>query len=471
MASQVARRRVAPPEWIEISGFKSVRHPVRVHLRRLTLLAGTNSSGKSSVMQPLLMMKQTLEAPYDPGPLLLDGPHVRFTRPEQFLSRGRRKRDRADAVRVTLGPLERMVLLGRPRRGAPAWDPSPPVRLSFRPGSGTRGDDGLAPVQLEQQVGDRWIALSERMSATDFATAAAAWGKEQARAWTEGDLGVEIHAVTRRFATTFLARPADEERPPLPIWGLAPVDPHLEWIASILHLPGLRGHRERRYPSASVGQDRRLTQVPGPFTAYVASMIIGWQDRDDERLRTVKDGMQALGLTWKVRARRVSAAEVELEVGRTPKATQGGAQDLVDIADVGFGVSQVLPVVVALAAAQPGQLVYVEQPELHLHPRAQHAMGQLLARSAERGVHVVVETHSRIILRAIQTEIARPGGLEPEHVALHWFHRDPDTGYTEVRLADVDRRGAFGDWPIDFTEVEAEADDTWLDAAFGGTDG
>jgi hypothetical protein len=55
----------------------------------LTLLAGTNSSGKSSIMQPLLLMKQTLEATYDPGVFLLDGPNVRLTSARQAVTRGK----------------------------------------------------------------------------------------------------------------------------------------------------------------------------------------------------------------------------------------------------------------------------------------------------------------------------------------------------------------------------------------------
>src|SRR5262249_40982672 len=50
----------------------------------LTLLAGVNSSGKSSMLQPLLLLKQTLEAPFDPGPLLLNGPNAEFTSATQF---------------------------------------------------------------------------------------------------------------------------------------------------------------------------------------------------------------------------------------------------------------------------------------------------------------------------------------------------------------------------------------------------
>lgn len=73
---------------ISVGGFKSFTKDQRVEIRPLTLLAGANSSGKSSLMQPLLLLKQTLEASYDPGPLLLDGPHVRFSSAEQVLARG-----------------------------------------------------------------------------------------------------------------------------------------------------------------------------------------------------------------------------------------------------------------------------------------------------------------------------------------------------------------------------------------------
>jgi predicted ATPase len=72
---------------IKVHGFKSFAQEATIELGGLTILAGVNSSGKSSIMQPLLLMKQTLEAPYDPGALLLDGPNVHFTSGEQLLSR------------------------------------------------------------------------------------------------------------------------------------------------------------------------------------------------------------------------------------------------------------------------------------------------------------------------------------------------------------------------------------------------
>lgn len=64
---------------ISVRGFKSLYDESRIEIRPLTILAGANNSGKSSIMQPLLLMKQTLEAPYDPGALWLDGHNISFS--------------------------------------------------------------------------------------------------------------------------------------------------------------------------------------------------------------------------------------------------------------------------------------------------------------------------------------------------------------------------------------------------------
>lgn len=74
-------------ESLEIEGYKSLGQRKVIDLKALTLIAGVNSSGKSSIMQPLLLLKQTVDAPYDPGPLQLDGPNVSVTSVEQVLSK------------------------------------------------------------------------------------------------------------------------------------------------------------------------------------------------------------------------------------------------------------------------------------------------------------------------------------------------------------------------------------------------
>jgi predicted ATPase len=227
----------------------------------------------------------------------------------------------------------------------------------------------------------------------------------------------------------------------------------------LIHVPGLRGNPERTYPVSAVGP-----AFPGTFEKYVASVIAQWQaDKDTEALERVNRALEGLGLTWKVMAEPVTQAQVQLKVGRLPHCKRDDANDLVSIADVGFGVSQTLPVIVSLLVAQPGQAVYLEQPEIHLHPRAQARMGKLLAEAARRGVRVIVETHSSLLLRAIQTLVAK-SEISPDLVKLHWFIRKED-GSTEVNSADLDKDGAFGDWPEDFDETTIATERDYLDAA------
>jgi hypothetical protein len=214
---------------------------------------------------------------------------------------------------------------------------------------------------------------------------------------------------------------------------------------------------------------------PGTFQEYTASVIARWQQDAGSNdlpsaekesaaasIRELEAGLKEIGLTSKVRARPVNDTQVELQVGRLPIGSRGGAHDMVSIADVGFGVSQTLPVLVALLVARPGQLVYLEQPEIHLHPRAQVGLAKVLAAAARRGVRVVVETHSSLLLLAIQTLVAE-GSLASDLVKLHWFQRDQE-GRTRISSADLDASGAFGDWPEDFGTVMLDAEDRFLAA-------
>jgi predicted ATPase len=89
-------------------------------------------------------------------------------------------------------------------------------------------------------------------------------------------------------------------------------------------------------------------------------------------------------------------------------------------------------------------------------------MAEVLADAAKRGVRVVVETHSDLLLLGIQTLVAE-GYLAPELVKLHWFNRHND-GTTEIRSADSNEAGAFVDWPEDFGVVALEAKSRYLDA-------
>ena len=99
---------------------------------------------------------------------------------------------------------------------------------------------------------------------------------------------------------------------------------------------------------------------------------------------------------------------------------------------------------------------------MHLHPRAQTKLAEVLADAARRGVRVVAETHSSLLLRAIQTLVAK-GAIDPALVRLHWFSRD-GAGTTQIGSATPDENGAFGEWPEDFGDVALQSEKDYLDA-------
>ncbi len=415
---------------ITVSGFKSLANECAIDIRPLTLLAGANSSGKSSIMQPLLMLKQTLEAPYDPGPLLIDGPNAQFTSAAQFLSK----------------------LIGE--KGAEYFrlriesDESISVRTTFRKGaSGIELSEMIRERKLETdqplEVSFKSITLYPEMSVEKIKMLAEEDSMPK-------DLREDLDVVGR--SRCFLHLESQDRHKVVDFTHDLAFN-----IVNCIHLPGLRGNPERLYKLTSTGP-----RYLGTFENYVASIIHSWQETTDEHLDTLANALHTLGLTGRVGTKKIGDARIELQVGRLPH--RGTAQtDMVSIADVGCGVSQVLPILVALIVAEPGQLVYLEQPEMHLHPRAQVKLAQILADAAKRGVRVVAETHSSLLLLAVQTFVAE-GDLSPNLVKLHWFTRR-ENGATEINCADLDEAGAYGDWPEDFDDVDLKAQSRYLNAA------
>ena len=434
---------------ISVQGFKSLAKESRIEIRPLTILAGANSSGKSSIMQPLLLMKQTLEASYDPGPLLLNGPNAKFTSVNQFISRSQRNSDRqAFSVEVETD---------KERKYRVAFSITENQTIEIRDMVVVYDGDSLrlTPDQSADEIKKAVLKLfSEGIKEIGYFQKSLIKSLYLMFTWK---LKLKLVVVRNRCFLDVIFGSADD----IPFHKIMSVKffsfvPDKE-LRRMIHVPGLRGNPERVYNRTVTGPD-----FPGIFEHYVATIIAQWQEKKDDRLQALETMLAALGLTQEISAKVVNDTQIELQVGRLPKAERDRS-DLVNIADVGFGVSQVLPVLVALWVAKKGQLVYLEQPELHLHPRAQYALAKILAETAKRGVKLVVETHSALLLRQVQTLMAK-GDIDPDLVKLHWFSRNPEDGTTSIRSADLDENGAFGGWPEDFGDVELKAEGAYLDA-------
>ncbi len=132
-------------------------------------------------------------------------------------------------------------------------------------------------------------------------------------------------------------------------------------------------------------------------------------------------------------------------------ATSIGRSGHYRASSVGFGLTYTLPIVVALLAAKPGAVLLLENPEAHLHPQGQVRMGELIARTAQAGVQIILETHSDHILNGIRVAV-RQQRCAPERVAIHYFSRTEKNGRAQSVLESpvMDKDGRIDHWPAGF---------------------
>lgn len=117
--------------------------------------------------------------------------------------------------------------------------------------------------------------------------------------------------------------------------------------------------------------------------------------------------------------------------------------------NVGFGLTQLFPILVALLAADEGDCLLIENPEAHLHPRAQQHIGWLLAVMAASGVQVIVETHSDHVLNGLRLA-TKQGRIAPANVAVHFFSPVPSGEPMRPVSPTIDADGRLSEWPDGF---------------------
>ena len=201
-------------------------------------------------------------------------------------------------------------------------------------------------------------------------------------------------------------------------------------------------------------EDRQIAAVVGPAGEHAMS-VLHW-GRDEPIL----DGLIMPNAINK-RLQQVQARMQqffpgsELDVQQVPKvnAVTLGLRTSIDTdfhrpIHVGFGLTQVLPIVIAALSAAKDDILLIENPEVHLHPAGQALMGQFLADVANAGVQVIVETHSDHVLNGIRRAV-KSKRIQPEQVALHFF-RPRSTDADQVVSPQIDSTGNIDTWPDGF---------------------
>jgi predicted ATPase len=131
-----------------------------------------------------------------------------------------------------------------------------------------------------------------------------------------------------------------------------------------------------------------------------------------------------------------------------------GSKNWVDICDVGFGVSQILPIIALCYYAPNGSIIIIEQPEIHLHPKVQSGLGDLLIDAAlSRNIQFIIESHSEHLLTRIQRRIAEEK-IDDKHIKINFCNLvDGESVLEELKVDDF---GEISNWPENFFGDEME---------------
>lgn len=201
-------------------------------------------------------------------------------------------------------------------------------------------------------------------------------------------------------------------------------------------------------------EDRQVAPVVGPSGEHAVSVLHWGRDEKvleglvlpevpNTRLRQVEERMRTFF---------PGCALVVQKVAQTNAVTLGlRTSDDTDFhrpVHVGFGLTQVLPIVIAALSAAKGNILLIENPEVHLHPAGQSLMGQFLAEVAHAGVQVIVETHSDHVLNGVRRAV-KAKRLTPEQIAVHFF-KPRSAESPQVLSPQLDCNGNIDAWPEGF---------------------
>lgn len=229
-------------------------------------------------------------------------------------------------------------------------------------------------------------------------------------------------------------------------------------LGRLYYLGPLRDHPKRIYQWSgdtpeSVGQKGEFT-IASVLAATAQSRTLnrGPKKRQYPFETFIAQWLKQLGVIESFEVKPVAAGRKEYEVLVKTHANSSE----VKITDVGFGVSQMLPALVQAFYCPPNSTVWMEQPEIHLHPQVQAELADVFISSVQskengkdRNIQLIIESHSEHFLNRLQRRIAE-GVLDPKEVAIYFCKRNSTDGEAELEPLTLNIYGEIENWPEDF---------------------
>jgi hypothetical protein len=436
--------------WRQFRGFEDTQW---LRLKPLTILLGANSSGKSSLIAPLLLMKQSLSSQTGRNALLTRGEYVNVGSFRDFAHDHR---------------LDATVTLGLRWHSHPASQAKRPVG-QYAPGGVEVGfvrDDDLHQVKLASyRVEDLYRrAMLRRTLDNDgrFTLRMARIPQSARRADSKGQRAkvkkairaaarearpvdflftstavryAAINVGTDRDAPTFPA-PLDDDRIRFYCQIVDSVELQVEEIFTDLYFLGpLREPPKRVYELSG-----EMPPDVGTRGEHAPEILYRWRN-NEQRMKEVNTWLSHFGFSERVRFEAVGDEGFALSFGPKSRANS--------VLDIGFGLSQILPLIVQGLRAPPRSWLIVEQPEIHLNPRLQAALADLVVELSKRDVGLIVETHSEHFLLRLRRLLANDS-IAVDDVGLHFVERSGSDSF--VREVPLEQSGYIepSAWPRGF---------------------
>ncbi|WP_435248843.1 AAA family ATPase [Vibrio sp. nBUS_14] len=395
---------------IKLTNFKAWRESGDVNLAPVTLLLGENSTGKSSLLQSLLLMKQTAISPDRTIHLNLGG-------------------DEANDY-VDMGSFEDLLTHN-------------PEQRQIRIEMDVEGDFGKRFLKVDYaQDSKKSPVVDELQLSTDNQH----WFR--AVRTSKGAFNIYQPNETR---TSLKSREYAPERgisfSKEAIYKLGPLGGEVEdsslnirrELESISYLGPLRSKPKRTY----VWNRTRpgLIGVDGSEAVFALLASNSTSTKNSDGLvESVSKWLKRMKIADKLEVKTIGSGNYNILVHR-----DGVPANLID---VGTGISQVLPVLVLAYFAPENSTIILEEPEIHLHPLAQSLLAELFVEvSRKRKVQFIVETHSEHLFRRMQTLVAT-NKAKPEQCALYFVERKNSDAV--LKTLSMDKYGRLEEWPQNF---------------------
>lgn len=433
---------------LHIKNFKAWKDTGPIRLAPLTVIFGANSAGKSSLGHLLLGLKQTTLLTDRRRALHLGDLHslIDLGSFEDCLH----GHDLKAMLEFTLGwRLPKPVEFRDPLQDKQTYT-GEQMRLQSVLRASTRGSPELASFRYELQDASGAVTLKARHGVSENGKAylevePLKLVKKQGRAWP-----IEPPEKFYRFSDITLARYQNADalsQFPLALESL---------LADLTYLGPLREPPRRTYSWAGdtvpdVGA-RGEVAIPALLAAAQAGRLLnrGYRRPKIAFDKFIAAWLHDLGVIDSFRVQPLGKGRKEYEVlVRSRKEAPE-----VKLTDVGFGVSQVLPALVQAFYAPPNSTVWMEQPEIHLHPQVQAELADVFISAvqayedgAARNVQLIVESHSEHFLTRLQRRIAEEA-ISPNDVAVY-FARQTQDGL-DLEALRLDLYGDIENWPDNF---------------------